>query len=94
MFTLTVRDEGVYRQLMERVEQRGESLDVVLRELLEYGRESEEAQETPALKLLKLIDATDLPFERPFDARDAEDILARETGQAGWRTETDDDGAA
>lgn len=95
MFTLTVHDERVYRRLMERVEQGGETLDAVLLELLEQEHDSETAQEdTPALKLLKLIDAAELPFEQPFDARDADDILRRETGDSSWRTLKDDDGSA
>jgi predicted CopG family antitoxin len=95
MFTLTVRDERVYRQLMERVEQRGESLDEVLRELLDQEEDAVQAEEmTPALKLLKLIDAAELTFDHPFDARDAEDILSSETGEAGWRAAKDDDGSA
>lgn len=35
MFTLTVQDEQLYKRLMEKVEQRGKSLDDVLRELLD-----------------------------------------------------------
>jgi len=83
MFTLTVHDERVYRRLMEKVEQRGESLDDVLRELLDQGAEPEQ-DDTPALKLLKLIDSAELAFDHPFDARDAEDILSRETGETNW----------
>lgn len=95
MFTLTVRDERVYRRLMERVKQRGESLDDVLRELLDSESAVVQADaETPARKLLKLIDAADLPFDHPFDARDAEDILSHEAGKANWRADTDDHGPA
>ncbi len=95
MFTLTVHDERVYRRLMERVEQGGETLDAILLELLEQEHNSKTAQEeTPALKLLKLIDAAELPFEQPFDARDADDILRRETGDSSWRTLKDDHGSA
>jgi hypothetical protein len=47
-------------------------------------------EDTPAQKLIKLIDATDLPF----DARDAEAILSRETGEADWRAAKDEDGSA
>lgn len=79
MFTLTVRDEEVYEQLMARVEQRGEPLDEVLRDLLDQATTPSE-DETPAQTLLRLIDATDLPFDRPFDGRDASEILQREAG--------------
>jgi hypothetical protein len=78
MFTLTVQDEGVYQRLMAKVEARGGSLDAVLRELL-YQDAPEE--DSPAIKLLKLIDAAELHFEHPFDGRDAEDILSREMGE-------------
>ena len=93
MFTLTVQDERLYKRLMEKVEQRGESLDDVLRELLDQDDEIpqveasemvEEIQETPAQKLLRLIDAADLVFTNPFNGEDAEDILSNETGQAHW----------
>jgi hypothetical protein len=95
MFTLTLHDERVYRRLMERVEQGGETLDAVLLELLEQEHNSQASQEnTPALKLLKLIDAAELPFEQPFDARDADEMLRRETGDSRWRTLKDDDGSA
>ena len=93
MFTLTVRDERVYRRLMEKVEQRGESLDDVLRELLDQGETVQAEEDTPALKLLKLIDSAELPFDHPFDARDAEDILNRETGEANWHNMKDDGSA-
>lgn len=75
MFTLTVRDERVYKRLMEKVEEYGGSLDEVLRDLLD--QETEITEESPALKLLRLIDAADLHFEHPFNGRDAEDILSR-----------------
>jgi hypothetical protein len=72
---------------MERVEQGGETFDAVLLGLLEQEHDSETARkDTPALKLLKLIDAAELPFEQPFDARDADDILRRETGDSGIPT--------
>ena len=88
MSPLTVRDERVFRQLMERVEQRGESLDEVLRDLLNHE------EDMPALKLIKLIDAADLPFDHAFDARDAEAILNREAGEPNWHTAKDEDGSA
>lgn len=95
MFTLTVRDEQVYRELMERVAQRGESLDEVLRDLLDHVDTAEDSEgDTPARKLLKLIDAAELPFDHPFDARDAEDMLNRETGTRSWRSTGDNDGSA
>jgi hypothetical protein len=76
MFTLIVQDERVYRQLMERIEQRGESLDAVLRDLLEHDIERAIIQpESSAQKLLRLIDAAELPFDHPFDARDARSSL-------------------
>lgn len=94
MFTLNVHDERVYRRLMEKVEQRGESLDDVLRELLDQEEGVGGEGETPAHKLLRLINAADLPFDHPFDARDTEDILRREAGEMHRRAPGDDDGAA
>lgn len=80
MFTLTVRDEQVYQRLMEKVKQSGESLDEILRELLDQEDQNQQSEvETPAQKLLSLIDATELPFTHPFNARDTEAILSRET---------------
>lgn len=35
MYTLTVRDEAVYRKFMDRVAQEGSSVDDVLREMLD-----------------------------------------------------------
>lgn len=88
MFTLTVRDERLYKRLMEKVEERGGSLDEVLRDLLD--QESEEVEEeSPALKLLRLIDAADLHFEHPLDGRDAEDVLSNEMGEITWRQPKD-----
>lgn len=95
MFTLTVQDEQVYRRLLEKVAQRGESLDDVLRELLDQGEQAvPRVEETPAQKLLRLIDAADLPFERAFDAREAEDLLSREAGAPDWRSANDDHDSA
>ena len=77
MFTLTVHDEQVYNRLMEKVEQQGSTIDEVLRDLLDQEESTEAAEtETPAQKLMRLIDETELPFERPFNARDADDILS------------------
>jgi hypothetical protein len=105
MFTLTVQDEQVYRRLMARVEQRGESLDDVLRELLEQDDQVIETpqvanvdedeklnEERPIRKLLKLIDASNLVFNNPIDGRDAEDIMRREAGDFSWRDTRDDNG--
>lgn len=91
MFTLTVNDEQVYKELMDRVAERGASLDDVLRELLDRAENAAQEQtESPAEKLLKLIDATELPFDYALNARDAEDLLSRETGAVSWRPEEDD----
>jgi len=103
MFTLTVHDEDIYKRLMAKVEQRGESLDDVLRELLDQGNEPsqleppqtiEENQETPAQKLARMIEETDLPFVYPLDARDVEDFLSNETGAQDWRTDKGNDVSA
>jgi len=94
MFTITVNDERVYKRLMQKVEQRGEPLDTVLRELLDREETRELDEETSAQKLLRLIDAADLPFDHPFDARDAEDIMSREVGEANWHMPRDDDASA
>lgn len=95
MFTLTVRDEQVYRRLMEKIKQSGESLDEVLRDLLDQENQNQPSEvETPAQKLLRLIDRTELSFTRPFNARDAEEILSRETGETSWRAAEDDNGTA
>lgn len=56
MFTLTVNDERVYQQSMDRVERRGESLDEVLRELLSHEQDDEAAQNTPVRRLLAEAD--------------------------------------
>jgi negative regulator of replication initiation len=93
MFTLTVRDEQVFKRLMEKVQSSGESLDEVLREMLDHEEEAAESEEeTPAQRLLRLIDAADLQFTSPFDARDADDIIAREAGKMDWRTDEGDNG--
>lgn len=84
MFTLTVHDERVYQRLMEKVEAQDGSLDEVLRDLLDQEFKATE-EESPALKLLRLIDEADLHFESPFDARDTEDILSSETGELSSR---------
>lgn len=81
MFTLTVRDEQVFKRLMEKVQSSGESLDEVLREMLDHEESPQPAEETPAQRLLRLIDAADLQFTSPFAARDADDILTREAGE-------------
>jgi len=94
MFTITVNDERVYKRLMQKVEQRGEPLDTVLRELIDREETRELDEETSAQKLLPLIDAADLPFDHPFDARDAEDIMSREVGEANWHMPRDDDASA
>jgi len=94
MFTITVNDERVYKRLMQKVEQRGEPLDTVLRELLDREETRELDEETSAQNLLRLIDAADLPFSHPFDARDAEDIMSREVGEANWHMPRDDDASA
>jgi len=94
MFTITVNDERVYKRLMQKVEQRGEPLDTVLRELLDREETRELDEETSAQKLLRLIDAADLPFDHPFDARDAEDIMSREVGEANWHMTRADDASA
>ena len=94
MFTITVNDERVYKRLMQKVEQRGEPLDTVLRELLDREETRELDEETSAQNLLRLIDAADLPFDHPFDARDAEDIMSREVGEANWHMPRDDDASA
>lgn len=94
MFTIIIEDEDVYRMLVERAAQQGDSIDDVLRALLEQQPESQtESEITPALKLLALIDAADLPFDRPFNARDTEELLSREAGAVTWRAMQDDDGA-
>jgi plasmid stability protein len=85
MFTLAVYDEKVSQQLMARVKQRGESLDDALRKLLDEKVEA--VEETPARKLLRLIDAADLEFTNPFNGRDASETLRREAGAENWRDE-------
>jgi hypothetical protein len=76
---------------MEMVEQQGSTVDEVLRDLLDHEESTEAAEtETPAPKLMRLIDETELPFENPFNARDAEEILRNETGQITWRDADDD----
>jgi hypothetical protein len=83
VFTFTVRDEQIYQRLMDRVNAQGGSLDDVLRDLLDEGDESGQAEDdalSPALKLLSLIDAADLRFEHPFEADEAGDILRAELG--------------
>lgn len=72
MYTLQVTDEEIYQRLLNRMEQEQTTLDEVLRELLNQAQ-----PETQAQKLVRLIDATELPFEHPFNARDAEDILLK-----------------
>jgi negative regulator of replication initiation len=94
VFTITIQDEGVYRMLVERASQQGNSIDDVLRALLEQQPEPRtESEITPALKLLALIDAADLRFDHPFDARDAGEILSSEAGAITWRAAQGDDGA-
>ncbi|MDX2139919.1 MAG: hypothetical protein SF123_17670 [Chloroflexota bacterium] len=95
MFTVTVNDEKVYQQLMARVRQRGESLDDVLRELLDQeALIIQTTDETPARKLLRLIDDADLPFTNPFNGRDASDLLRDEAGTMNWRNSEGDNGTA
>jgi hypothetical protein len=76
MFTLIVEDEVVYREFMNIVEQRNATIDDVLRDLLN-NTHALSPDTTPVLKLLRLIDQTDLPFTNPFAARDAETVLGR-----------------
>lgn len=90
MFTLTVHDEQVYQRLMEKAAAHGGSLDDALRELL--GEEIEISEETPAQKLVRLIDESDVDFGHPFDGRDASDLLRGETGAKSWHDEQDDNG--
>jgi hypothetical protein len=91
MYTLQIQDETVYRRLMHRVEQEQTTLDAVLSDLL--GQESPsdeqpalETTETPAQKLVRLIDEANLSFKSSFNARDADDILREEAGKIDWRT--------
>jgi hypothetical protein len=89
MFTVTIQDEKVYRELLKRVEQAGESVDDVLRVLLAQHPDTDQAEDTPALRLLKRIDDAELHFTHPFDARDAGDILSHEAGHPQWRSAGD-----
>jgi len=94
MFTVTIEDERVYRELMDIVEFRQASVDDVLRDLLLQEAEGASSAETPALKLLRLIDETELPFTQPFDAREAESILSAEMGEPNWRNSSGNHGAS
>lgn len=96
MFRVIIHDEQVYRRLLEKAAVHGESLDAVLRQLLDQQDESvTTAEESPARKLLRLIDAADLPFDQQsFNARDANMILRREAGTSDWRDAGDDNGTA
>lgn len=93
MFTLTMHDEQLYQELIKRAAQQGISIDDLLRELLDQqlNLPVPDTETTPAQKLLALIDAADLPFDHPFDARDAEEILSREASSIKWRAAQDDD---
>ncbi|PJF27542.1 MAG: hypothetical protein CUN53_03650 [Phototrophicales bacterium] len=73
VFTINIEDEEVYRMLVERAAQQGDSIDDVLRALLASQPYSPPTEPgiTPAQKLMALIDASDLRFDNPFDARDA-----------------------
>lgn len=93
MFTLTVQDEQVFKRLMEKVQSSGESLDEVLREMLDHEEPTPHAEETPAQRLLRLIDAADLQYTSPFDARDSDEIIEREAGRINWRADEGNDGA-
>lgn len=66
MYTLTVRDETVYRKFMDRVAQEGSSVDAVLRELLDTQPQAVDANGWP----IGFFDRTygalaDDPIERP-----------------------------
>jgi predicted CopG family antitoxin len=101
MFTLTVHDQAVYERLLERAARRNESIDDVLRELLDETQPEEmvEAEltegegETPMKKFLRLIDEADLHFEHELNARDAEAFLANEMGKIDWRETAEDHGS-
>lgn len=82
MFTFAVQDEQVFRRLMEQMQSSGESLDEVLREMLDHEEPPQPVEEPPSQRLIRLIDAADLQFSSPFEARDSDDILAREAGKA------------
>lgn len=47
----------------------------------------EDEQETPAQKLVRLIDEANLDWESPFAARDADEILRNEMGIMDYRDE-------